>query len=345
MFTKYYQAFVDKDIRYDGVFFVGVKTTSIFCRPSCAARKPKFENCVFFTKVEEALTAFYRPCKRCNPLEHPHQISELVQILMDAVEKNPDKRWTGDDLQELSIDPLTARRHFKKRFGITFAAYARSRRMGLAMKHMSRGESVITTQLSSGYESSSGFRDAFSRIMGKAPTKMHDKILSASWLDTPLGPMLTIADETSLYLLEFVDRRGLEEEIERLRRKLKVVIIPGRTQPIESIEQELKLYFEGSLRSFKTPLFIMGSPFQKLVWEQLQKIPLGETRSYSDIANALCRPTAFRAVAQANATNQIAIVIPCHRVINANKELGGYAGGIAKKKWLLEHEKGMSHGC
>ncbi len=238
------------------------------------------------------------------------------------------------------MDASTARRQFKKRFGMTFVEYARAQRMGLAMKQIRSGEAIIEAQLSSGYESSSGFRDAFSRIMGAAPTLLgQSTILKVSWLDTQLGPMIAIADEAALYLLEFVDRRGLEREIERLRWKMKSAIIPGTTQPIQSIESELKAYFEGRLSEFKTPLFLMGSPFQRCVWEELQKIPSGETRSYSDVAITMGKPSAFRAVAQANGANQLAIIIPCHRVININGELGGYGGGLMRKKWLINHEK------
>ncbi len=227
---------------------------------------------------------------------------------------------------------------------MTFVQYARARRMGIAMKQIRAGEAVIEAQLSTGYESSSGFRDAFSRIMGAAPTKLgHSNILRASWLDTPLGPMIAIANEEVLYLLEFVDRRGLEREVERLRQKTKSAIIPGQTKVISSIEKELKLYFDGKLREFKTSLFFLGSPFQKRVWDELRKIPHGETRSYSDIAASLGKPSAFRAVAQANGANQIAIVIPCHRVINKNENLGGYGGGLMRKKWLLKHEKKVLH--
>lgn len=340
--VEYYQALLDKRTEYEGIFFVGVKTTGVFCRPTCPARKPKLENCEFFENAQQALLASFRPCKRCKPLSHPKHVSELVQILVEAVEENPEKRWKDSDFQELSVDPSTARRQFKRRFGMTFVEYARARRMGLAMKQIRSGEAVIEAQLSSGYESSSGFRDAFSRIMGTSPSRINNnKVLKASWLDTKLGPMLAVADEQALYLLEFVDRRGLEKEVERLRQKNKAAIIPGCTKPISSIENELKHYFEGQLTEFKTPLFFLGSPFQKQVWDELQKIPLGETRSYSDIAIAVGRPFAFRAVAQANGANQISIIIPCHRVINTNGELGGYGGGIIRKKWLLNHEKGM----
>jgi AraC family transcriptional regulator, regulatory protein of adaptative response / methylated-DNA-[protein]-cysteine methyltransferase len=337
---EYYQALIDKKTEYEGIFFVGVKTTGVFCRPTCPARKPKFENCEFFETAQQALLASFRPCKRCRPLSHPNHVSKLIQTLVEAVEENPEKRWRDRDFRELSVDASTARRQFKKRFGMTFVEYARARRMGLAMKQIRSGEAVIDAQLSTGYESGSGFRDAFSRILGAAPTKIgQSNILKASWIDTPLGPMIAIADDQALYLLEFVDRRGLEREIERLRKKIKSAIIPGHTQPIRSIENELNNYFEGTLIEFKTPLIFLGSPFQMRVWEELKKIPSGETRSYSEIATEIGRPTAFRAVANANGANQFAIIIPCHRVINTNGELGGYGGGLTRKKWLIHHEK------
>lgn len=168
----------------------------------------------------------------------------------------------------------------------------------------------------------------------------HDTILKSTWIDTPLGEMLAISDEKSLYLLEFAERRGLEREIERLRVKIKTEIIPGNTSPIDSIKSELKSYFEGSLKKFKTPLQLFGSSFQQSVWSELMRIPYGETRSYAEQAIAIGKETAYRAVANANGANQLAIVIPCHRIINKNGDLGGYGGGIHRKKWLIAHEKG-----
>jgi AraC family transcriptional regulator, regulatory protein of adaptative response / methylated-DNA-[protein]-cysteine methyltransferase len=338
---EFYQALLDKDAHYEGVFFVGVKTTGVFCRPTCPARKPKFENCEFYKKAQEALLASFMPCMRCRPLSHPNQVSDLVRTLVDAVEADPSKRWKDRDFEELSVDASTARRQFKKRFGMTFVECARARRMGLAMKQIRTGDAVIDAQLNTGYESSSGFRDAFSKIMGAAPTKFtqHHKMLKASWLDTKLGPMIAIADETSLYLLEFVDRRGLELEVERLRLKTKAAIIPGVTDPIKSITLELESYFDGKLTQFKTPLHLLGSPFQRLVLDELMRIPYGQTQSYMAQAEAIGKATAYRAVANANGANQLAIVIPCHRIINSNGDLGGYGGGITRKQWLIEHEK------
>lgn len=153
------------------------------------------------------------------------------------------------------------------------------------------------------------------------------------------GAMIAISDEKLLYLLEFVDRRGLELEIERLRIKTKSAIIPGSTKPILMIEEELKLYFNGTLQKFNTPIYLLGSPFQKMVWQELINIPYGKTRSYLNQAKALGKPTSYRAVANANGMNQLAIIVPCHRIINSNGELGGYGGGLHHKKWLIEHER------
>src|SRR5258708_6776559 len=169
---EYYQALLDKNTNYEGIFYVGVKTTGVFCRPTCPARKPKFENCEFYQTAQEALLAAFRPCLRCRPLSHPNQVSDLVRTLVEAVETTPEKRWKDWDFEQLSIDASTARRQFKKRFGMTFVEYARARRMGIAMKQIRAGEAVLDAQLSTRYESSSGFRDAFSRIMGAAPTKL-----------------------------------------------------------------------------------------------------------------------------------------------------------------------------
>lgn len=343
----YYQALLDKDPNYDGIFYVGVKTTGVFCRSTCAARKPKFENCDFFKSPEEALVAGFRPCLRCQPLAHPNSLPKLVQVLLKAIEDEPERRWKEADMTSLSVDPSTARRQFKKRFGMTFVQYARAKRMGIAMKDIREGKPVIEAQLDAGYESGSGFRDAFSKIMCAAPGKKDKQlgILFASWIDTPLGSMIAIADEEALYLLEFVERRALENEIKRLRKKTHSAIVPGFTEPIRSIQQELNAYFEGTLEQFQTPLQLLGSPFQQSVWKALMQIPYGETIGYAELAVSLGKPSAYRAVANANGANQLAIVIPCHRVINSNGELGGYGGGLTRKEWLINHEKSGNLKC
>lgn len=164
-------------------------------------------------------------------------------------------------------------------------------------------------------------------------------ILTECQIDTKLGLMLAIADERELYLLEFLERRGLEREIERMRTRLNASIIPGKTAPLEQIESEIGEYFEGNLQIFKTPIHLLGTEFQKTVWQELMHIPYGTTRSYGEQAAAIGKKTAYRAVANANGSNQLAIIIPCHRIINSNGELGGYGGGVKRKEWLITLEK------
>ena len=339
---EYYTAFLRRDFNFEGVFFVGIKTTGIFCRPTCAARKAKFENCEFFSSAQEALIASYRPCKRCKPLSHGGVFTDIIEQLINKVEENPAKRWKNKDFEALLTNAVAARRSFKQKFGMTFVQYARARRMGLAFQQIRQGGTVIDSQLELGYESASGFRDAFSKIMGMVPSKATTSetvVLKASWVDTLLGPMLAIADNEKLYLLEFADRRGLEKEIETLRKRHKAAIIPGETSAITTIKKELADYFSGKLKVFQTPLHIVGSTFQKQAWQALQKIPYGETRSYLTQAKVIGNEKAFRAVANANGANQFAIVIPCHRIIQHNGDLGGYGGGKARKEWLILHEK------
>jgi len=179
------------------------------------------------------------------------------------------------------------------------------------------------------------------KIIGEAPESLakQPNLLKASCLDTPLGPMLAIGNEDSLYLLEFIDSCGLVLEVERLRNRARATIILGSALSISAIDQELKAYFTGDLKEFKTPLCLTGSPFQKLVWQELIKIPYGEMRSYSDQSIAIGKPTAYRAVANANGVNPVSIVIPCHRIIRSDGTLGGYAGGLTRKRWLIDHEK------
>ena len=163
--------------------------------------------------------------------------------------------------------------------------------------------------------------------------------LKSVLIETPIAPMIAIGDEYFLYLLEFVSCNKLEKEIKQLERLALSAIVPGITRPLQSIQEELAVYFNGTEMEFKTPFKVLGTPFQRSVWEELQKIPKGETRSYGSIARNLGKPTAFRAVAQANGANQLALIIPCHRVINANGKIGGYGGGVLNKEWLLKHEE------
>jgi len=335
-----YRALVRHDADYEGIFFVGVTTTGIFCRPTCRVRMPKRENVEFFASPRDALHAGFRPCRRCRPLDHGRQPAPLVERLLAAVEEDPSGRLRDADLEQRGIDPSTARRAFMRYCGMTFHAYHRARRMGLALAGVRKGASMLDLQLDHGFESPSGFRTAFKGLLGTAPSRAGNlDCLYARWLETPLGPMLALADDSGLALLEFVDRRGLERELQSLQRRLGRAILPGENPHLAQIKRELDAYFSGHSLHFDTPISLSGSPFQRAVWNALLAIPPGTTRSYAEIAAAIGQPSAVRAVGRANGDNRMCIIVPCHRVIGADGTLTGYGGGLWRKQWLLDHER------
>lgn len=334
-----FTALIARDPAYDGFAYVGVKTTGIFCRLSCPARKPKRTNVVFFSCRDAAQDAGFRPCLRCKPLDLKRPTSTALETLREKIGAEPERRWGAADLKALGYDPSTVRRAFQREYGITFVQYARSRRLGIAVSTLQQGGSVMDAQLDAGYESGSGFREAISKLIGDAPVRTTLwPILTAQWLDTPVGAMLAIADEAGVHLLEFADRKALPNEIARLRKRVGPICF-GHNRMLEALSREVERYFSGQSLSFEVPVVQRGSVFEVGVWDALRQIPMGETRSYGQIARAIGRPEAARAAARANGANQVAIIVPCHRVIGADGSLTGYGGKIWRKQWLLEHER------
>jgi AraC family transcriptional regulator of adaptative response/methylated-DNA-[protein]-cysteine methyltransferase len=339
-FETMYRALVNRDSSFEGIFFVGVRTTGIFCRPTCTAKKPARENVDFFATPSEALHGGYRPCLRCHPMDPGKRPPKLIERLRAEVERAPGGRLTDKELAAMAIDPSTARRQFKRHYGMTFQAYHRARRLGLALREVRRGGRVDEAKNGSGFESASGFREAFTRIFGDPPTAAKSRApMFAERIQTPLGAMVAVADDEGLRLLEFADRRATERELSILRKRLRTNIVPGEHPHLETIRRQLADYFSGRKLEFDIPLAPVGSAFQLRAWEVLRSIPVGETRSYSWMAKQLGDENARRAVGRANGTNMICIVIPCHRVIRADGTLCGYGGGLWRKKWLLEHER------
>ena len=330
-----YAVFANKDMRYDGHLFLGVTSTGIFCRPGCPAKLPKFENCQYYDTANEALAAGFRACKRCHPSGGE---TALIRKLITLVESENDLKITHATLEARGIDGSTARRQFLSRFGMSFIDYARARRLARAAKTLAKGGSVLDAQLDAGFESASGFRSAYSKTFGEAPSKTSTPPLFIDWLETPMGRMIAIADEAALYLLEFTNRKNMRRQFDRLRKVQNRAILPGRTGITEQIETELQTYFTGNLSTFETPLATSGTDFQQQTWAALQRIPYGETRSYAQLAEMINKPSAIRAVASANANNGLALIIPCHRVIAKDGGLGGYAGGVDRKQQLLDLE-------
>lgn len=335
-----YNALLNKDSSFEGIFFVGVKTTGVFCRPTCTARKPKKENVDFFTSVKEALQYGYRPCKICNPLQQNGETPVWLNNLLEEINEKQISKLKDFELRERNIDPAKIRRWFKKHHGMTFQSYLRMQRINSAFGRIKYGEKVTESAFDLGYESLSGFAESFKKTTGFSPSKSKNKnIISVTRILTPLGPMLAGATDDGICLLEFVDRRMIETQIKRLKKLLNAEFIPGANKHFDELDKQLKEYFDGKRKEFDLPLVLDGTEFQKKVWKELQNIPYGETHSYEQQAIAIKNPKAVRAVAKANGDNRIAIIIPCHRVIGKDGKLVGYGGGIWRKQYLLNLEK------
>lgn len=337
-----YQASFDKNPDFEGVFWMGVKTTGIFCRPTCTARKPKPENVEFFNHTKEAILKGYRPCKVCKPLDNPEVTPLAIQQLLNELSADPSLKIKDYDLVQRGLEPAAVRRWFLKHHGITFHAFQRMFKLNSAFKKLNSGEHVTDAAFESGYESLSGFGESFKNIFGVAPSQgKSEKVIDLKRIETPLGTMIACADEKGICLLEFSDRKALPTELKDISRHFKANIMQGDNPHFNTLEKELAEYFEGKRQQFTVPLSPVGTEFQRKVWEVLRSIPYGTTRSYQEQANILGSPKSVRAVANANGLNKISIIIPCHRVIGSNGLLTGYGGGVWRKQKLLELEKSI----
>lgn len=339
--AELHRAVDQRDASYEGLFIVGVKTTRIFCRPTCPSKQAKRENREFFATVTDAGAAGYRPCLRCKPLERAGQHPAWVLRIMDVLDAEPGKRLTDATLRTMGIMAATARRYFAGRFGMTLHAYARARRLGLALDRLQQGKPVTPTGFDTGFESDSGFRDAFKRLFGVNPGAARDTApIVATLIPSPLGPLLAAATEDGLCMLEYADRDKLPKQAADLSRFYGRPVVPGRNEHIDQIDRELTEYFAGDRKGFEVPLDLKGTEFQEKVWQELLNIPFGQTISYEELAIRIGKPTAQRAVGLANGRNRVPIVVPCHRVIQKNGQLRGYGGGLWRKQFLLDLEVG-----
>ncbi len=338
--TQYYKALVDRDASYVGIFYVGVKTTSVFCIATCRARKPKFENVEFYTTYKNALEEGYRPCKICRPTENANEAPQQVEDAIHMVRNNPKEKISDQQLKMNKISPELVRRWFNKNYGMTFQTFQRMYRVNNALIELKNGKKATDTAFESGYESLSGFGYTYKKLVGESPKHSTGKnIILISRATTPLGPIFICATNVGICLLEFVDREKLEKEFSDIQKHLKAKIIAGENEHIKQAKQEISEYFNGQRKMFDVALDMPSTDFQSIVWHALLKVGYGQTVSYQQQAQSIDKPKATRAVAAANGANRIAIIVPCHRVIGKNGKLTGYAGGIERKRWLINHEK------
>lgn len=339
-----YAALARRDASYEGIFVVAVRTTGIFCRPVCTARTPNRENVTFFAAARDALSAGYRPCRKCRPLEAFGSMPDWCRRIADAAEADLSQRWSDSDLRAAGVQPERIRRWFNQHLGMTFQAFLRARRMSLAMGRMNHGQNVTTAALDSGYSSPSGFRDAFRKWLGQPPRnsiRSGRETLLVNRILTELGPMLVVASDAGLHLLEFADRRMLKAQFARLESRVGQSIVVGDHGLMEETSRQLGEYFSGSRRRFDLPLALAGTDFQLAVWRRLLGIGYGETVGYEQLAREIGHPGAQRAVGRANGDNRLAVVVPCHRVIRSDGSVSGYGGGVWRKQRMLELERAV----
>jgi AraC family transcriptional regulator of adaptative response/methylated-DNA-[protein]-cysteine methyltransferase len=328
-----------RDAGYDGLFYFGVKTTGIFCRPSCPST-PNRENIEFFPTIAAAAGAGYRPCKRCRPELCSGAAPDWAEALMREVRENSGKIPGASELRKRNLTPERVRRWFKAQYGMSFAAWARGVRLCGAFAAIRKGRGIDDAVFESGYESHSGFREAFQRAFQTTPGQAQTgSCIVVSFIPTPLGPMVAGATAENLVLLEFADQRGFQRSLQFLAARLKASVLPGENTITARLALELENYFSGELRAFSVPHRMFGTPFQERVWNAVREISYGASASYAEIAKRIGTPGAVRAVGRANGENRLYLLVPCHRVISADGQLSGYGGGVWRKRLLLELEQ------
>jgi AraC family transcriptional regulator of adaptative response/methylated-DNA-[protein]-cysteine methyltransferase len=339
-----WRAFVERDPTSDGLFLVAVTTTKIFCRPTCPARRPRRENVRLYADADAARAAGFRPCRRCRPLDAPGAHPGWVRRVIDLADARAhvSARATDDDLLALGVEPRRARRYFLATFGQTFHAWQRARRVGAALERLREGDDLTRVALDAGFESLSGFRDAFARVTGAPPGRARAvSPLRCATIETPLGPLVLAAVDEGLCFAEFALPARIARQAARLARRLGRPLVPGTCPMIDRTRDQLAQYFAGERRAFDVPFVTAGTPFDEAVWALLRDLRYGETTTYDALARALGRPGAARAVGGAVGRNPISVLVPCHRVLRGDGTLSGYGGGLWRKERLLALERGV----
>jgi AraC family transcriptional regulator of adaptative response/methylated-DNA-[protein]-cysteine methyltransferase len=334
-----WRAVVLRDESADGHFFVGVKTTGIYCRPSCRSRQPLRKNVEFFRDQEEAKSAGYRPCKRCRPDDvDPRRDLERMLVQACRLLESGDRGARSDEVAaQLGLSRHYFQRFFKRRTGVTPQQYRRRALSERAKSELSKADSVTDAVYAAGYSSSSRFYESAGRELGMSPREARagarGRTVKYALRPCSLGRLLVAWTERGVCDVQFGDSDA--EVAETLAERLPGAVLAEAEVP-RWVDDVADLAERPHNR--RIPVDIQGTAFQERVWKELQRIPAGETRTYTEIARAIGAPTSARAVARACATNRIALVVPCHRVIRTDGDLSGYRWGRERKASLLRGE-------
>ncbi len=336
-----WQAVTTRDKNADGAFFYAVKSTGVFCRPGCPSRLPKFGNVEFFASAALAATAGYRACKRCHPNENLPS-AQAVQEILSYIELHLDQRITLETLAaQVALSPFHLQRLFKQATGLTPRQYQETLRVKRFKKSLKEGNSVTHATYEAGFASSSRLYEASKHHLGMRPKAYREKGMGVKiifgFMESKLGPILIAATGQGLCSVALGDDAAqLEAD---LRVEFSCAELERNDAALCAYSECIAAYLAGSGRAFDLPLDLQATAFRRRVWDLLRAIPYGETRSYSDIAQQLGNPNAVRAVASACANNPIALVIPCHRVLQKSGDLAGYRWGLERKAALLAGEQ------
>jgi AraC family transcriptional regulator of adaptative response/methylated-DNA-[protein]-cysteine methyltransferase len=340
--ARYWDAVASRDRAMDGVFFYAVISTGIYCRPGCPSKRPQRENVVFFRAREAAERAGFRPCKRCKPeTANQHDPNaQLVEKVCRYIDTHADEPVTLEALgRALGISPFYLQRTFKAVTGITPRAYADSRRLHSLKSGLREGHSVTRSLYDAGYGSSSRLYERASAQLGMTPARYQKQgsgvTIHYTIASTPIGNMLLAATDRGICSIRFGDAIAtLERELRGEYPQAEIIREDGR---LGDQVKALRAVMQGE-NKVELPLDIQATAFQRRVWQALQAIPRGTTKSYSKIAADIGQPKAARAVARACATNPVAVAIPCHRVVREDGDPGGYRWGVERKRKLLALE-------
>lgn len=348
--TKLWDAVQNRDARRDGEFVYGVMTTGVYCRPSCGSRRPLRKNVRFFTTPEEAERANLRPCKRCHPKNAQGSVlNRVVHELARQIEAQPERTLSLEQLaRRAGYSPFHLQRSFKAIMGSSPKEYQTAARVRMLKKELRSDAAVADAIYQAGFGSGSRVYEKADGQLGMTPSEYRSggKGLTISYASgqTPLGLMMIGATDRGICFLQFGDSdaellTGLQQQFPAAA--VQAMPEASRTQ-FDSWMSALNRHLRGIEPRLDLPLDVRGTAFQLIVWRYLQKLPYGEVRSYAEVATAIGKPTAARAVARACATNSVALLIPCHRVVRGTGELGGYRWGMQRKRVLLDNERAAS---